>query len=58
MLIFGMLAVPVRSLAYTDWFMLAYLGSVFAVAIVVFRWVERPVQNWLRGLGRPRSASR
>jgi peptidoglycan/LPS O-acetylase OafA/YrhL len=58
MLIFGMLAVPVRSLAYTDWFMLAYLGSVLAVAIVVFRWVERPVQNWLRGLGRPPPASR
>jgi peptidoglycan/LPS O-acetylase OafA/YrhL len=52
MLILGVLAVPVQSLAYADWFMLAYLAAVVAAAFVVFRWVERPAQNWLRGLGR------
>jgi peptidoglycan/LPS O-acetylase OafA/YrhL len=52
MLIFGMLAVPVQTLVYSDWFMLAYLGSVLTAAFVVFRWVERPAQDWLRGMGR------
>jgi peptidoglycan/LPS O-acetylase OafA/YrhL len=52
MLIFAVLAVPVQSLIYAEWFMLAYLGVVLAAAFVVFRWVERPAQNWLRRLGR------
>jgi len=51
MLILGELAVPVRTLIYADWFMLAYLGGVFAAAFIVFRWVERPAQAMLRGLG-------
>jgi peptidoglycan/LPS O-acetylase OafA/YrhL len=43
---------------YSDWFMLAYLGGVLGTAAVVFRWVERPVQAWLRGLGRSVTGSR
>jgi peptidoglycan/LPS O-acetylase OafA/YrhL len=58
MLILGELAVPVQPLVYTDWFMLAYLGGVLAMAFVVFRWVERPAQALLRGLGRRRDTSR
>ena len=56
MLVFGGLAVPVRDLVYTDWFMLAYLGSVLAAAFAVFRFVERPVQTWLRGIRPSRTA--
>jgi peptidoglycan/LPS O-acetylase OafA/YrhL len=52
MLVFG--PALVRSWIYQDWFMLAYLGSVLAVAFVVFRWVERPAQDGLRALGRRR----
>jgi peptidoglycan/LPS O-acetylase OafA/YrhL len=48
MLILMWLRVPVQPLVYSDWFMLAYLGSVLTVAFGVFRWVERPAQNWLR----------
>ena len=51
MLVFGALGVPVRVLVYTDGFMLAYLSSVMAAAFVVFRWLERPAQDWLRRLG-------
>ena len=51
MLILGALAVPVPPLVYSGWFLLAYLGSVLAVAFGVFRWVERPAQDWLRRLG-------
>lgn len=51
-LVIGALSVPIQSLIYSDWFMLAYLGSVLAMAAVVFRWIERPTQAWLRGLGR------
>jgi peptidoglycan/LPS O-acetylase OafA/YrhL len=50
MLILGALAVPVEPLVYTDWFMLAYLGTVLAAAFAVYRWVERPAQDWLRRL--------
>jgi peptidoglycan/LPS O-acetylase OafA/YrhL len=56
MLIFAAAAVPVQSLIYADWFMLAYLGSVLAAAAMVFRFVERPAQNWLRGMVRSRPA--
>jgi peptidoglycan/LPS O-acetylase OafA/YrhL len=49
MLILGALAVPVQSLVYSNWFMLAYLGAVLASAFVVFHAVERPAQAWLRG---------
>jgi peptidoglycan/LPS O-acetylase OafA/YrhL len=52
MLVLGALSVPVRSLVYSDWFMLAYLGGVLAAAFVVFRVVERPAQAVLRGWGR------
>jgi peptidoglycan/LPS O-acetylase OafA/YrhL len=52
MLVMGALSVPVRSLVYSDWFMLAYLGGVLAAAFVVFRVVERPAQALLRGWGR------
>ena len=38
----------IRSWIYDDWFMLAYLGAVLVVAVGVFRWVERPAQDWLR----------
>jgi peptidoglycan/LPS O-acetylase OafA/YrhL len=52
MLILGALSVPVQPLAYSGWFMLAYLGTVLSAAFVVFRWVERPAQAALRGFGR------
>jgi peptidoglycan/LPS O-acetylase OafA/YrhL len=48
MLILGALSVPVQKLVYTDWFLLAYLGTVLAAAFAVFRWLERPAQDWLR----------
>jgi hypothetical protein len=54
MLILGALSVPVQPLAYSDGFMLAYLGTVMMVALSVFRWVERPAQAFLRGPGQPR----
>ncbi len=38
----------IRSWVYDDWFMLAYLAAVLVVAVGVFRWVERPAQDWLR----------
>lgn len=50
MLILAGLAIPVQTLVYSEWFMLAYLGAVFAMAFIVFRWVERPAQAMLRGL--------
>ena len=53
MLLLETLAVPVQPLVYDDWFMLAYLGSVLLVSFAVFRWVERPAQDWLRDFGRP-----
>ena len=52
MLVFGMLAVPVSDLIYADWFMLSYLGSVLSAAFMVFCWIERPAQTWLRRLAR------
>jgi peptidoglycan/LPS O-acetylase OafA/YrhL len=52
-LVLGALAVPVQPLLASPWFMLGYLASVLAVAAVVFRWVERPAQDWLRGRDRP-----
>jgi peptidoglycan/LPS O-acetylase OafA/YrhL len=57
MLILGALAVPVQSLAYSDWFMLAYLGGVLAAAFVVFHVVERPAQALLRGWGQRNKVS-
>ena len=38
----------IRSWIYDGWFMLAYLGAVLLAAAGVFRWVERPAQDWLR----------
>lgn len=58
MLILSTLAIPPRTLVYSDWFMLAYLGGVFATAFFVFRWVEQPTQTMLRGLGRRQATSR
>jgi peptidoglycan/LPS O-acetylase OafA/YrhL len=57
-LILSELAIPVRTLIYSDWFMLAYLGGVFAMAFIVFRWVERPGQTMLRALGQRIATSR
>jgi len=37
-----------QSLIYSGWFLIAYLGSVLALAVCVFRWIERPAQDWLR----------
>ena len=51
MLILGGLAIPVQPLVYSAWFMLVYLGSVLAAAFLVFRWIERPAQDFLRRLG-------
>jgi peptidoglycan/LPS O-acetylase OafA/YrhL len=53
-LILGELSLSSQTLAYSDWIMLAYLGSVMTAAFVVFRGVERPAQALLRGLGRQR----
>lgn len=58
MLILGAMAVPVQSMIYTDGFMLAYLGAVLAVAFAVFRWIERPAQDWLRRLLPTRRSAR
>ena len=49
------LGVALRPLIYADWFMLTYLGSVFAAAFFVFRWIERPAQTMLRGLKNDRA---
>jgi peptidoglycan/LPS O-acetylase OafA/YrhL len=57
-LILGAVSVPVRPLVASGWFMLAYLGLVMAVASVVLRWVERPAQRFLRGLGRRQAVVR
>ena len=56
MLILGDLAIPVGTMIYSNWFMLGYLGGVFAMAFIVFRWVERPAQTMLRKLGRRKAA--
>jgi peptidoglycan/LPS O-acetylase OafA/YrhL len=59
MLVLGALSIPVQPLVYSNWFMLAYLGTVLAAAFMVFRWVERPAQAFLRGLGQhPRTRIR
>jgi peptidoglycan/LPS O-acetylase OafA/YrhL len=54
MLVLTELSIPVQTLVYSNWFMLAYLGSIMAAAFVVFHWVERPAQAFLRGLRRQR----
>ncbi|WP_428489049.1 acyltransferase family protein [Rhodopila sp.] len=55
MLLLSQFAIAVPPLIYHDWFMLAYLGSVFAAAFIVFRWVERPAQTVLRRIPHDRA---
>ena len=55
MLLLNQFAIPVPPLIYHDWFMLAYLGGVFAAAFIVFRWVERPAQTMLRRIAHDRA---
>ena len=55
MLLLSQFAIPIPPLVYRDWFMLAYLGSVFTAAFFVFRWVERPAQTMLRRIPHDRT---
>ncbi|WP_428539818.1 acyltransferase family protein [Rhodopila sp.] len=57
MLLLNQFAIPAPPLIYHDWFMLAYLGGVFAAAFIVFRWVERPAQTMLRRIPHDRAAA-
>jgi len=49
--------VPISRLFYTDAFFLAYLATTLTLAYVVFRFFERPVQNYLRARMRGAEAS-
>ncbi|CDX49243.1 putative Acyltransferase 3 [Mesorhizobium plurifarium] len=45
---FQLVGLPTADIAVQPWFFLAFIAVVFIAAIVVFRTVERPAQNWVK----------